>query len=84
MSGEEPAFPTPAGHAFVDGRTVQLCTVGLTKRELFAAMAMEGLLTNLLSLRSDGWNDYDIDTFAVMRADALINKLSPTQTETKP
>ena len=48
---------------------------GLTKRELFAGMAMQGLLSNLAAIRAEGFQDHEIEEFAVMRADALIAKL---------
>ncbi len=48
---------------------------GLTKRELFAAMAMQGLLSNLASIRREGFRDREIEEFAVIRADALIAAL---------
>lgn len=51
---------------------------GLTKRELFAAMAMQGLS----SINMSGWNwtADDIALEATKRADALINQLNkPTE-----
>jgi hypothetical protein len=49
---------------------------GLTIREHFAAMAMQGLLSNLSDIRREGFNDKDIEAYAVMRADALIAELA--------
>lgn len=53
---------------------------GLTKRELFAAMAMQGLLANLAAVRAEGFRDEEIEEFAIMRADALIAALASTLT----
>jgi hypothetical protein len=47
---------------------------GLTKREYFAAMAMQGLLSNLTEI--EGFREHEIEEFAVMRADALIAELN--------
>ena len=49
---------------------------GLTKREYFAAMAMQGLCANYLRENVTGW---DIKTYAVEAlalADELLNQLS--------
>ena len=48
---------------------------GLTKREHFAAMAMQGLLSNLAAIRREGFRDAEIEQFALMRADALLAAL---------
>lgn len=45
------------------------------QRQKFAAMAMQGLLSNLEGIRREGFQDEDIDEFARMRADALIKEL---------
>jgi hypothetical protein len=50
--------------------------IGLSKRELIAAMAMQGLLANLAAIRREGFRDRDITEFAVMNADALIAELA--------
>lgn len=49
---------------------------GLTKLELFSAMAMQGLLSDLSGLRKEGFKDNDIEEFAIMRAKSLIKELS--------
>ena len=61
-----PAFPTENNGIYFSG---------LTKRELFAAMAMQGLLANWSDLQRDGFLDHEIAEFAVQRADALIQAL---------
>lgn len=49
---------------------------GLTKREHFAAMAMQGILSNLDALRFNGFKTEEIAPFAVMQADALLAELA--------
>ena len=47
---------------------------GLTKREYFAAMAMQGLWS---SVRNEYYTEYEkIASMAVKQADALINELN--------
>ena len=46
---------------------------GLTKREYFAALAMQGLCANPDFLN---YTPYDIAVYAVIRADALISALN--------
>lgn len=52
--------------------------IGLTKRELFAAMAMQGLLGN-----SDpdisGWGNQEVAEVAVNQADALLDALEKSK-----
>ena len=67
MSGDEMAFPF---------RVNGVDYSGVTKREYFAAMAMQGLLSNLEAIRREGFQDRDIEEFAIMRADALIAALN--------
>lgn len=46
---------------------------GLTKRELFASMAMQGILANPERI---GGKDQELTQYSVMLADALINELN--------
>lgn len=46
---------------------------GLTKRELFAAMAMQGILANSERI---GGKDQELTQYSVMLSDALINELN--------
>jgi hypothetical protein len=46
---------------------------GLTKREYFAAMAMQGLCAN--SVCYENTNDEELAKAAVINADALLNEL---------
>lgn len=74
MNGNEPAFATPPKVITELDQDPYLVRgqVGLTKRELFAAMAMQGLAANVeLDVESDVYAGC-----AVMLADALIKQLS--------
>lgn len=76
--GNEPAFPRleHVKHGnFSEARYVWETHGGLTKREYFAGLAMQGLLANLTDLRNQGFKYDDIEEFAVIRADALIAEL---------
>ncbi len=67
-NGGMPAFPwVPTGEVGLPG---------LSRREYFAALAMQGLLSNLAAIRQLGFRDSEIEEFAVMRADALLAKLT--------
>lgn len=49
---------------------------GMTKREYFAAMAMQGMLSN--STTFQGYSSYnELANEAVLQADALLNELHP-------
>lgn len=74
MSDEnEPAFPMPH-YTRPDGDIVW-GSPGLTKRELFAAMAMQGILAcSLPALTPDTPEDCAVD--AVHYADALLAELA--------
>lgn len=68
-----------------DGSTMTMrlsCTeIGLTKREYFAAMAMQGLLASFTQKSAIGaWNNETKETAeaSVNFADALINALNET------
>jgi hypothetical protein len=61
--GNQYAFPT------------QNFMSSLTKREYFAAMAMQGILATNKDMR----NDINVSYWAVYQADALINELNNTQ-----
>lgn len=66
MNGNLPAYP------LIDNENIKL-SYGLTKRELFAAMAMQGLLS---SFDKDGtWTGLDCEKEAVKMADALLKEL---------
>lgn len=70
--GNELAFP----HTELDSYSGTPCNqhFGLTKRELFAAMAMQGILANSEITKSH--KDLNIEKTAIKCADALINELN--------
>ncbi len=55
---------------------IPIVTAGLTKREYFAAAAMNGLLA---CPASPGWSEPQVAWFAIAQADELIKKLNETQ-----
>jgi len=68
-----PAFPLISDNGYI-------INAGLTKREFFAAIAMQGIITN-----KDGLDikiEYIVES-AVDAADALIEELSKTKTNEK-
>jgi hypothetical protein len=70
------AFSRPAFHHEHTG-TLYYAQDGLTKREYFAAMAMQAIVSNSNSHRLFGVdNMFDIAKGAVNMADALINELN--------
>ena len=71
-----PAYPFPH-FARPDGH-VDYGFSGLTKRELFAAMAMQGLLSNYAACCEAAFQDQrgDFESFAIARADALLAELA--------
>jgi hypothetical protein len=67
-----PAFPLISDDGYI-------INAGLTKREYFAAMALQGLLTDNESPNSRE----EFAGYAVKFADALIEELSKTKTNEK-
>lgn len=67
INGDDPAFPTV--YQDVDGVTYTIS--GLTKREHFAALAMQGIAANGEDLYAT-----DVAQLAVMYADRLIAALN--------
>ena len=80
--GNFSAFPVPEALC-ASGDLVTARESGLTKRELLAAMAMQGLLA---SERSDFAikSEADLAECAVIQADALLQALLKTPRETQP
>jgi ABC-type protease/lipase transport system fused ATPase/permease subunit len=58
----------------------QTGTSGLTKREYFAAMAMQGILANRWSMENVNLSDEEKAYMSVNMADALINALNTQRT----
>lgn len=79
FDGSAPAFPCPR-YVNTDGETISLAGKhgedGLTKRELFAAMAMQGLL---IGPDFDERTPERISAFSVRYADALISALNESK-----
>ena len=77
-NGNTPAFPVEVDHyqdGSIRGRqtgTYAGLEIGLTKRELFAAMAMQGLIASGYTQETFG----DLQFDAVRHADALLAELS--------
>jgi len=84
MNSNQPAFPIPD---FVDGNgNVQLGSIGLTKRELFTAMAMQGILCHKgiswkISREKEGLIELTTAKDAIAEADSLIAELAKTETK---
>lgn len=79
--GNQPAHPlngftVDASGAFC-GEIVR--APGLTKRELFAAMAMQGIWSNSDEVMTQAWSIQDIALNAVETADALLAELAKEQ-----
>lgn len=72
--GNSPAFSKPAFY-HPDG-AIDLLNNGLTKREYFASMAMQGIISNKdgLDIKIERIVESAVDT-----ADALIEKLNKTK-----
>lgn len=73
QNGERPAFPHVADEDKQEHLTVEW---GLTKRELFAAMAMQGLLMNHSIWDEDAAT---IAKWATEQSDALLDQLERTK-----
>ena len=71
--GNEPANPTIRQHD-INGNTITFPYYGLTKRELFAAMAMQGLVSNHNT--PDYLDDCDDDPNETENPAAIIARLS--------
>ncbi len=68
---QDSAFP-------LDMPDIGISLDGLTKREYFAAMAMQGLMANSQTAK-DGSDGNDISSASVLMADALISELNKQQ-----
>lgn len=76
INGNKTAFPSDI-HRYTDG--------GLTKREYFAAMAMQGMLANLNGALMKGGtktlHPNHISEMSVIHADALLAELDKPKSE---
>lgn len=64
--------------AFPSTEIYRECDTGFTKRELIAAMAMQGRIAN-----GDKWDEDNIAQYAVQQADALLAHLAAHPLEDK-
>lgn len=75
--GNEPMHPAMDFNQHADGSgNMELRYDGLTKREYFAAMAMQGLCANYLREGVTGWGVETYAVEAVALADALTDALN--------
>lgn len=74
MNANEPAFPLPLGNENVDP-----AVAGLTKRELFAAMAMIGLCANPAYAGHAEVGGEKLAQWSEAQADLLVTALSKEQ-----
>lgn len=49
---------------------------GLTKREHYAGLAMQGMISNLSAISREGFKDSEIAKISVIMSDALIAELN--------
>lgn len=68
----EPVFP-------IIGPIDDVISIGLTKRELFAAMAMQGYMASVGVVGGHMPRDEDIARYSVEAADALLAALEETK-----
>lgn len=73
--GDQPAYPVTEETTDRIDAGIAIYT-GLTKREYFAAMAMQGLLSNpsIIHIHQKGAIDW-IAEHSILQADALLNQL---------
>lgn len=71
----ESAYPVNIQGDADDGGIFRISTPGLSKREWFAGMAMQGLLSGLGNKRVSHYMAEEITDEAVMMADKLIKQL---------
>lgn len=50
--------------------------LGLTKREYFAALALQGYFSNFKSMNDAIPDDYDVIDFCILSADKMIRRLN--------
>ena len=74
-NGKDNAFPVVLQHGLSHDSHVE---IGLTKREYFAAMAMQGILSSCFASMNPDYNDLALD--ALNFADALLSELEKTET----
>lgn len=73
-NADKPINPVEKIVEFGDGRIEKSMYLGLTKREYFAAMAMQGLLSREAAIPNLSEMPYNVE-MAVKAADELLNQL---------
>lgn len=68
----QPAFPITTQYVDAWGNPKAVQYIGLSKREMFAAMAMQ----SLMGVYREWTNSYELSNVAVKYADALLEKLN--------
>lgn len=77
-NGDLPANPTIYADLAPNGQREIYCDqAGLTKREYFAALAMQGLLASLTA--DDNFSPAELARSAVLNTDALLAELERTK-----
>lgn len=80
-NAEQPAFPRAGSeHTNLADHITHEPTEGLTKREYFAAMAMQGMVKDIVwqdSVTGEIHSDDYVAKVAVLVADALLKQLEP-------
>lgn len=77
-NGKTSAFARP--HSVDDGgdfKEHQFASEGLTKREYFAGLAMQGILANSNNRKQSDFTHIDFAYMAVKQADELLKQLNP-------
>lgn len=74
MNQNEPAYPT---NDVSDANGIRYCNTGLTKRELIAAMCLQGLMTRYTQEQD---SPIGVACESVIVADALLTELAKEQT----
>lgn len=74
-NGDMPAMPARMIVQKTSTMAISEPTLGFTKREHFAAMAMQGLLSNPGLNNGNGMTGSDITIWAVQAADSLLEAL---------
>jgi len=82
-NAEQPAYPASASWSDENPQVIQVQNSGLTKREYFAGLAMQGMITALTKFRHEVEMENiivnrpaDIAELSILYADNLLSQLS--------
>lgn len=81
INGQQPVSYTPL-EKDANGETVWWGSLGMTKRELFAGMVMQGILAGVVGEKVvRDWSNWreGVTTFSIECADALLEALEVTE-----